>query len=259
MMNGQPSRQPADGRAISAQPTVVREDAMQGHADIEGNPHDLRGLVEAAQRMAEGDFQKLVTVEARGEVGQLARYINQTMRNLQQLDPELGGSSRRLPQMTGHLSEVVRTTEQASLRVLDEIEQIVEGHAMMDREFQELAALLRTEDGHGAQRHAALETLTRLQELHGRAESRALEIMAAMEFQDITTQRIQKSIAALSEIQARLLRLLVLFNIPPEEGGGTDVAGKWKALSEFATASESRALDQGMVDRLLGEFTQSGR
>lgn len=219
---------------------------------------DLRELVEAARRMAEGEFQRLVQVEARGEVGQLARYINQTMRNLQQLDPEVGSSSRRLPQMTGQLSEVVKTTEQASLRVLDEIDQIVEEQAAMDQEMQLLAALLEEEWGGDDRREAALQMLRRLEELHGRAQGRALKIMAAMDFQDITTQRIQKSMAQLTEIQDRLLRLLVLFNIPPEEADDADVAGKWRALSEFATASASKAMDQQMVDRLLAEFDQNG-
>lgn len=231
---------------------------MEGDPSAGGELRDLRELVEAAQRMAEGEFQRLVKVEARGEVGQLARYINQTMRNLQQLDPEVGSSSRRLPQMTGQLSEVVRTTEQASLRVLDEIDQIVEEQAAMDQEMQQLTALLEEEWGGDDRREAALQMLRRLEELHGRAQGRALKIMGAMDFQDITTQRIQKSMALLTEIHDRLLRLLVLFNIPPEEGDGADVAGKWKALSEFATASASNAMDQEMVDRLLAEFGQTG-
>lgn len=231
---------------------------MEGDPMTGGELRDLRELVEAARRMAEGEFQRLVKVEARGEVGQLARYINQTMRNLQQLDPEVGSSSRRLPQMTGQLSEVVRTTEQASLRVLDEIDQIVEGQAAMDQEMRQLATLLEEQWGGDDRLAGALQILRRLEELHGRAQGRALKIMGAMDFQDITAQRIQKSMALLTEIHDRLLRLLVLFNIPPEEGDDADVASKWKALSEFASASASKAMDQEMVDRLLAEFGQNG-
>lgn len=231
---------------------------MEGDPSAGGELRDLRELVEAARRMAAGEFQRLVKVEARGEVGQLARYINQTMRNLQQLDPEVGASSRRLPQMTGQLSEVVRTTEQASLRVLDEIDQIVEEQAAMDQEMQRLAAMLEEEWGSDDRREAALQMLRRLEDLHSRAQGRALKIMGAMDFQDITTQRIQKSMVLITEIQDRLLRLLVLFNIPPDQADGADVEGKWKALSEFATASASKAMDQEMVDRLLAEFGQNG-
>lgn len=231
---------------------------MEGDPITGGELRDIRELVEAARRMAEGEFQRLVKVEARGEVGQLARYINQTMRNLQQLNPEVGTSSRRLPQMTGQLSEVVRTTEQASLRVLDEIDQIVEEQGAMDREMRQLATLLEEEWGGDDRREAALQMLRKLEELHGRAQGRALKIMGAMDFQDITTQRIQKSMALLTEIHDRLLRLLVLFNIPPEEGDDADVASKWKALSEFASASASKAMDQEMVDRLLAEFGCNG-
>lgn len=231
---------------------------MEGDPSTAGERRDLRELVEAARRMADGEFQRLVKVEARGEVGQLARYINQTMRNLQQLDPTVGTTSRRLPQMTGQLSEVVRTTEQASLRVLDEIDQIVEEQAAMGEQMQQLAALLEQGCVSDDRREGALQMLSGLQELHGRAQGRALKIMGAMDFQDITTQRIQKSMALITEIHDRLLRLLVLFNIPPEERDGADVEGKWQALSEFATASASKAMDQEMVDRLLAEFGQNG-
>lgn len=232
---------------------------MEGYPYSHDEPQDLCRLVEAARRMADGEFRELVTIKARGEIGRLAHFINQTMRNLQQVRPTVETSSQELPQMMGHLSEVVQTTEQASLRVLDEIERIAAEQAAIGQDLQQLAALVEKEWGRDDRRDAALRTLARLLAAHGRIQGRALEIMGAMEFQDITAQQIQKSIAVITEIHDRLLRLLVLFNIPPDDKDGANVDGKWKTIHEFATASASHEMSQEMVDRLLAEFGRNGR
>ena len=79
-----------------------------------------------------------------------------------------------------------------------------------------------------------------------------MEIMGAMEFQDITTQRITKSLNLISEIQNRLVRLLVIFNI--SEKGGDEGKGdsKWKASGGLV--AKSGEIDQKMVDQILAEF-----
>lgn len=232
---------------------------MLGDAYGEGQQGDLHELVEAARRMADGKFREIVAVQAKGEIGRLAHYINQTMQNLQQLDPTVGGSSRSLPQMSGQLSEVVKTTEQASMRVLNEIDQMVEEQMAVEEGLRRLSTLLEAEQAHDPQLGATVQMLEDLRVRHSRAQGRALEIMSAMEFQDITAQRIQKSIALITEVENRLLRLLVLFNIPPHGKDENEVDGKWKALGEFAAASASGEMDQEMVDRLLAEFGQKAR
>lgn len=226
---------------------------MADDPSMQDEPQDLSELVEAARRMADGEFRELVAIQAKGEIGRLAYFINQTMQNLQQLDPAVGGSSRKLPQMSGQLSEVVKATEQASMRVLNEIELMVEEQMAVEQDLQRLALLLETEQQRTPQGGAAMQTLAEIRQRHSRTQGRALEIMSAMEFQDITAQGIQKSIALITEVEDRLLRLLVMFNIPPDGKDENEVDGKWKALGEFAAASKSGELDQEMVDRLLAE------
>lgn len=235
---------------------IVRGKPMEEDQCEEYGSQDIRQLVEAARRMADGQFQEMVAVRAKGEIGRLAQYINQTMRHLQQLDPAVGSSSRSLPTMSGQLSEVVKTTEQASMRVLNEIDLMVEEQVATEKDLQRLAVLLESEMQPNPQRDATLQMLAEIQQRHSRTQGRALEIMSAMEFQDITAQRIQKSIALIGEVENRLLRLLVMFNLPPSGKDASDVEGKWKALGEFAAASASGEMDQGMVDRMLAELSQ---
>lgn len=227
---------------------------MSGDAYGEGQQGDLHELVEAARRMADGKFQEIVAVQAKGEIGRLAHYINQTMQNLQQIDPVVEDSSRRLPQMSGQLSEVIKTTEQASLRVLDEIERMMEEQMAVEQDLQRLVLLLEPDGQSNPERGVTLQMLAEIRRRHSCTQGRALEIMSAMEFQDITAQRIQKSIAVITEVENRLLRLLVLFNVPPHGKDEKEVEGKWKALGEFAAASASGEMGQEMVDRILAEF-----
>lgn len=90
---------------------------------IDARPHtqdqaqDLAALIDAARRLAEGDYQRVVTIEATGELGQLAHYLNQTMQHLQtaeQLSLRLGdavdASARDCVAAGQHLSELARNS-----------------------------------------------------------------------------------------------------------------------------------------------------
>jgi chemotaxis regulatin CheY-phosphate phosphatase CheZ len=82
-----------------------------------------------------------------------------------------------------------------------------------------------------------------------------MDIMAAMEFQDLTTQKIQKLIGLVAEVESRLLRLLVMFRI---EDAATD-GGPADPIIETCTRDESALCDQGLVDQLLREFQTAQR
>lgn len=229
---------------------------MEEKQCVEDELQDIGKLVEAARRMADGDFQELVVIQAKGEIGRLAQYINQTMHNLQQLNPTVEGSREPLPQMSGQLSEVIKATEDASMRVLNEIEAMVEEQGTVDQDLRRLAVLLEADEQCNQKRDTVMQALREIRERHSRTQSRAIEIMSAMEFQDITSQRIQKSITMISEVENRLLRLLVMFHIPTNGANGGDAANQWKTVGEFAAATAAGELDQQMVDRLLAECGQ---
>lgn len=214
---------------------------------------DLQELLEAARGMAEGHFTRLVNVKARGVVGELAAYINQTLRNLQHLDPTVKGSSREIPKVAKHLAEIIQTTEDATNRVLEEAEHLVEEQSRMEQGLSRAAELMR----YAPSAPPVVECLKALEEVKAiqrRSQGRAMDIMSAMEFQDLTTQRIQKLITLVEEVEDRLLKLLVLFRIEEATGAGRAP----DAIVETCAQKESVLCDQDLVDQLLGEF-RSGR
>ena len=214
---------------------------------------ELQELLAAARGMVEGNFFRMVNVKVRGVIGELAAYINQTLHNLQHLDPTVKGSSREIPKVAKHLAEIIRTTEDATNRVLEETEHLVEEQAKIEQGLSRTAEMLRHLPN-TPQLSEWLKGLEELKEMQCRSQARAMDIMSAMEFQDLTTQKIQKLIGLVAEVEDRLLKLLVLFRIEEAAGAGESP----DPIVQTCTQNESALCDQDLVDALLHEF-QSGQ
>jgi chemotaxis regulatin CheY-phosphate phosphatase CheZ len=210
---------------------------------------ELQALVAAARGMAEGDFHRTVNVRAQGAIGELAVYINQTLRNLQTLDPAMKSSSREIPRVAEHLTEIIKTTEEATNRVLEQAEHLLDEQATVERQLSRATEVLRHGPA-GVHVHSCLGILDEVRLVQQQAQGQAMDIMAAMEFQDLTTQKIQKLIVLVAEIEERLLQLLVMFRLE-------DAAAKQQALDPaleaYATDGEA-VYDQNLVDQLLADF-----
>src|SRR5574341_300772 len=114
-----------------------------GGAIEQGFQGELQELLLAARGMAEGKFSQVVNVKARGAIGELAAYMNQTIRNLQHLDPTVKGSSREIPKVAQELAEVIQTTEDATNRVLEQAEHLMEEGTKVEAGLSRAAEMLR--------------------------------------------------------------------------------------------------------------------
>jgi len=210
---------------------------------------ELQALLTAARGMAEGDFSRTVHVHAEGVVGELAAYINRTLHNLQSLTPTVRGSSREIPKVAQHLTEIIQTTEEATNRVLEEAEHLVAEQTTVEQGLTRAAALLHAAPADPT-RQRCLAVLDEVRPLQQRSQERAMDIMAAMEFQDLTSQKIQKLIVLVAEVEARLLQLLVLFRL--EDTAGDQPADPLVTTCVTTTAA---LCDQAVVDQLLAGFS----
>ncbi len=202
----------------------------------------LQELLAAAKAMTEGDFHRTVTIKTRGMIGELASYINHTLKNLQQLDPMVDESRRDIPRVAADLHEIIASTEQATNRVLEQAEGLLDAHAQIDRELQRVRA---EGDPNGL---AAVCTLEQS------CQARAMDIMAAMEFQDLTSQKIQKLIGLITEVEARLLQLLAIFRVQDAAVAGRPADAVLESCAQDPTAF----CNQDLVDALLNQF-QAGQ
>lgn len=210
---------------------------------------EIQELLASARGMAEGNFHRTVNIKARGIIGEVAAYINQTLHNLQRLDPTVKDSQREIPKVAKDLAEIIHTTEEATNRVLEQTEYLVDEQQQVEQKLSRVTEMLRhfPKDPRITD---SLGSLEETKEIHRRSQGRAMDIMAAMEFQDLTTQKIQRLIGLIAEVEARLLRLLVMFRIEETgaQGGATD------PIVDSCVKDESAFCDQDLVDQLLKQF-----
>lgn len=217
----------------------------------------IRALVEAARGMTEGNFNRLVSIKAKDEIGQLAYYINQTLLNLQQLDPAVKGSSGQIPKASSQLSDVVRTTEAATLKVLDETEKIMEEQERATRELERVKVWLVAEHGDLPGLDPAIASLDTVGTLHRTALDRAMAIIAAMEFQDLTTQKIEKTLALMSEVTRRLVGLLFLFRLQDSSPSDPAISRELEIIDRLNEPVGCPSSKQSLVDQLLAEHLRT--
>lgn len=156
-----------------------------------------------------------IPILARDQIGELAFYLEHVRQNLLTVN-DLSGDSRTVPSVLVDLKDIVRMTEAATVRVLEETE------ALLD-EGQACSALIAQ-----AQRASAdpegpeAAPLAEVQALVERGNGRLMAIMSALAFQDLTAQKIQRAFEVLEEVNIRLGKIhhLVSFGAeapPPVE------------------------------------------
>ena len=138
-----------------------------------------------------------IPIRARDQIGELAFYLEQVRQNLLTVN-DLSGSSRTVPSVLRDLKDIVRMTEAATVRVLEEAE------ALLD-EGQACSALIAQAQRASADRDAPeAAPLAEVQALVERGNGRLMAIMSALAFQDLTAQKIQRAFEVLEEVNIRL-------------------------------------------------------
>jgi chemotaxis regulatin CheY-phosphate phosphatase CheZ len=231
---------------------------------VDHNPNDaiqvprgqLRALIEAARGMTEGNFNRLVSIKAKDEIGQLAYYINQTIQNLQQLDPTVKGPSRQIPKASSELCDVVRTTEVAALKVLDETEKIFEEQELVAREIENLKRLVHCEPSGGDGAERVVNAFDTVAALNRSTLDRAMAIIGAMEFQDLTTQKIETIVGLMGEVARRLVSLLFLFKLQESSPNDPSMTKELEFIDRLHQENQPFSSKQAIVDQLLAEYAR---
>jgi chemotaxis protein CheZ len=136
--------------------------------------------------------------ELYGELGHLARFINDAQKQLGELNPgDL--QEDKLPEASNQLDAIVKMTEQATGRIMDACEQM-EG----------LLAGLRERLQHtGMDPDTLAGTETTIDDLSAYVTG----IYEACNFQDVTGQRIMKVVEVMREVERQVLRMVVVFGV----------------------------------------------
>lgn len=198
--------------------------------------------------VGEGQGGGFITIPARArdEIGELAFYIERMLQNLREVNDHVRGSSRTMPGVLHDLRSIIKMTEAATVKVLDETEALIE-------EGQAASALI-VEARQGAVAGVVDRVsapLAKIQALLDTAGSRAMAIMSALEFQDLTAQKVARAFEVLEEVAGRLVRIQALVDLGRDAGAGSDGAAPEEAGAP--TPADDTA-GQALADELLLQF-----
>ena len=174
-------------------------DSQQGDNSPELIEPHLKNIVSTVKNLTEGNYHQEVEVDATGLIGELAYYINTTMKNLRKLDKNLGENVEDTPRAMSEVKAVIDHTEKATILVLDKTDEILANiHKNRDL-YRELAAAEKPND--------RKQALQKLENNSSDLERSAYDIINAMEFQDVTQQKIMSIMSCLEGIEERVVTI----------------------------------------------------
>lgn len=176
-------------------------------------------------------------------LGQLSHSLNRMLELLQVMVSTIRPpSANTLPTVSATLSGIAEATEHAALKVLDEAEALQDDQARLNASLERLRAKLPPRDTEAAAIWAEAAACSNA------LSARALRIMAAMEFQDLTAQHIDRTVASVEDVRERLRNVLALFDLQVRESA-TPEPSPIGPVRPFTTNHAGQAL----ADRLLAE------
>lgn len=183
------------------------------------------------------------------ELGELARFIDTTMKTLSEFSAPVNASTEQLPQAQTHLLNLKTQTEQGTHRVMLEVEAIQDNHTQISKMLKDLTQVLQ-------QTKVSPEVLQQCQKIGqqlGRDDKRLLDIMTALSFQDLVAQSVNKLVTILDEVEHKLLQLVVVFG-PYQKQAAKKDQGKANEMLKQLEATKNSSMNQDLADEILKQF-----
>ncbi len=183
------------------------------------------------------------------ELGELAKYVEATTRALREMETPLATTADQLPQANDFLAELSRMTEEGTHKVMSLADAIGENRTQIKKALDDIQALVA---GQGDP-SMVQDRIRAVANLVDQDESRLLDISVALSFQDLVAQRVKKLVVILEDVQHKLLKLVVVFGLQQDKAH-TDQEGRGYEMLKQLDQSKTTALEQDLVDNILGEF-----
>lgn len=183
------------------------------------------------------------------ELGELARFIDTTMKTLSEFSAPVNASTEQLPQAQTHLLNLKTQTEQGTHRVMLEVEAIQDNHAQVSKMLKEITQAIQQ----AKVAPALIQQMHVLGQTIGENDKRLLDIMTALSFQDLVAQSVNKLVAILDEVEHRLLQLVVVFGPYQKQAAKTDQSKASEMLKQLE-ATKNTSMDQDLADEILKQF-----
>ncbi len=205
---------------------------------------DINELLDIARNINEGNYDVTsVEVNTENELFHIAQYFSDSIDKLRNVYETVEDSYEDLPGFEEVLQTIISDSKTASENVLASIDNI---NFITDDIRENLATLKsQAESGNFSQTSGIID---RLRDKALAGQDTSFDIIAALEFQDITKQKIDKLVKIIYDLQERLAHLVVMYGVKDDK---VDIE-----ILEKMKSKENVLEDQSLVDELMKEFGQ---
>jgi chemotaxis regulatin CheY-phosphate phosphatase CheZ len=223
--------EPAEEEAVEEDedPMSAMKDAIAETAGNEQEPFDK--LKTLSKKIIDGETVD-IGLDIKGEVSELLKLIMETKDRVDEIEPTLATSNKHLPSMLNHLESVTEYTEDATLTLMESADGLNNYYQEFIEEIEDLEDLIYKKDP-----AAIIKKIDKLQNDTEEADRMGYNILHALEFQDITEQKLNKVMNSITDIGSRLGAILGFIKVKHEQ--------------DPATVDDA---SQDDIDKLLADF-----
>ncbi|MEF3254360.1 MAG: protein phosphatase CheZ [Deferribacterales bacterium] len=203
---------------------------------------DLSELIEIAKKINSGEYDlTTISVAPEHELFDIIQFFNEAIKKLSTVKDAVEDSYEDLPTFEKVLKEVIKDTRAASEKILN----LTDNINFNINEIKDNITILKKHVMEGDLQRA-LGYVDRLIDKSIEGQDISFDMIAALEFQDIAKQKIDKLIKIVKDLEKRLTDLIVKFGLKHNK---IDV----DTLNRIGNKDDILK-DQDLVDRLLKEF-----
>ena len=227
---------------------------------------DTESLKEMIQKLKNGEFFELLTMEFSGKIKEVAKELINFRKDLQErIEPDIVElAARDIPEASNQLEGINETLEESTMRIMDINEEQME---IANKQAKLLGTFLSS-NGNGKNKKVDIPLADALDMIDSQISifkdigNLSFNMMEPLSFQDLVGQRIQKIIKLVRSMEVKIEELIVSFGIKlqkhkedPErtyEDLNQDVN---EYLSDLkGPQREGEGLDQSSIDDLLANL-----
>ncbi len=205
----------------------------------DNNSEAINQIVEVTKAMSEGDFHHEIDGELFGQIGELAKYINATIKKLQTVEPNIALATAKIPAASLQLSEITKATEEATHNVMGQVECVLDNQDLL---LHHIEAIEKGVD--------LTKEIGELKQITADNKEILLDIITGLSFQDLTGQKMKTIISLIEEIEKRIIHLIVTFGLKSKTG--------IEENSPLKGFTDNTKIEQDLVDTILKEFGFEG-
>lgn len=205
---------------------VLREgDAKAEHPET-AQKISIKELKSIVEKILSGEKPEELNLDVKGEIGELLRLVIDTKTKVDEIDPMLEASKSTLPHVTSVLKDVNKSTEKATVNLMDASNDMSSFYNDFIKNIADLKALAvpGKEKDFEALHKNIWSNLSR-------AEDLGFRILESLEFQDITEQKLRKVINSIEDMGGRIGAIIGYLHV--KHSGVSDAKRMDKLLSDY--------------------------